>query len=57
MVKIYLDLDDGSREDPYFYLAPHVDKDDRMRDTYISHVSGYASWGASSTTLYKERKK
>jgi len=32
MAKIYLDLDDGPKDDRDFYLVTHVDKDDRMRD-------------------------
>jgi len=35
MAKIYLDLDDGPKDDPDFYLVAHVDKDDRMTDAYI----------------------
>ena len=34
MAKIYLDLDNGSKDDPDFYLVAHIDKDDRMRDAY-----------------------
>jgi len=36
--KIYLDLDDGPKDDPDFYLVAHVDKDDRMRDAYITCI-------------------
>jgi len=32
MAKIYLDLDDGPKDDPDLYLVAHVDKDNRMRD-------------------------
>ena len=28
MAKIYLDLEDGPKDDPAFYLIAHVDKDD-----------------------------
>jgi len=36
IAKIYLDLEDGGKEDPDFYLAAHVNKDYRMRDAYIA---------------------
>jgi len=35
MAKIYLNLEDGPKDDPDFYLIAHVDKDDRMRDAYV----------------------
>jgi len=35
MAKIYLDLDEGPKDDPDLYIVAHVDKDDRMRDPYI----------------------
>jgi len=38
MAKIYLDLDDGPKDDPDFYLVAHIDKDDRMRDAYITYI-------------------
>jgi len=38
MAKIYLDLYDGPKDDPDFYLVAHVDKDDRMRDAYIACI-------------------
>jgi len=38
MAKIYLDLDDGPKDDPDFYLMAHVDKDDKMRDIYIACI-------------------
>jgi len=44
MPKIYLDLDDGPIDDPDFYLAPQVDKDDRMRDAYIACIRICPMW-------------
>jgi len=38
IVKIYLDLEDGPKEDPDFYLAAHVDNDNRMQDVYIALI-------------------
>jgi len=38
MAKIYLDLEDGPKEDSDFYLAAHINNDDRMRDTYITYI-------------------
>jgi len=34
MANIYLDVEDGSKDDPDFHLNTHIDKDDRMRDVY-----------------------
>jgi len=44
MAKIYLDLDDGPKDDTDFYLIAHVDKDDRMRDAYISCIRIFPMW-------------
>jgi len=41
MAKIYIDLEDGPKDGPDFYLVSHVDKDDRMRDAYIACISIY----------------
>jgi len=38
MAKIHLDLDDGPKEDPDFYLVANIDKVDRMRDAYIACI-------------------
>jgi len=44
MAKIYLNLDDGPKDDPDFYLVAHVDKDDRMRDAYIACIRICPMW-------------
>jgi len=44
MPKIYLDLEDGPQDHPAFYLVAHLDKDDRMRDTYIASIRIYPMW-------------
>jgi len=44
MAKIYPDLDDGTKDDPDFYLVAHVDKDDRMRDAYIVCIRICPMW-------------
>jgi len=44
MAKIYLDLDDGPKDYPDFYLAAHVDKHDRMRDAYIAYIRICPMW-------------
>jgi len=44
MAKIYLDLEDGPKDDPDFYLVAHVDKDDRMRDAYIACIRICPMW-------------
>jgi len=36
MAKIYLNIEDGPKDDPDYNLIAHVDKDNRMRDTYIA---------------------
>jgi len=44
MAKIYLDLDDGPKDDSDFYLVAQVDQDDRMRDTYIACIRICLMW-------------
>jgi len=44
MAKIYLELEDGSKDDPDFYLAVYVDQDDRMRDAYIAWIRICPMW-------------
>jgi len=44
MAKIYLDLEDGPKDDPDFYLVAHVDKDDRMRNAYIACIRICPMW-------------
>jgi len=44
MAKIYLDLDDGPKDDPDFYLVAYVNKDDRMRDAYIACIRICLMW-------------
>jgi len=44
MAKKYLDLDDGPKDDPDFYLVAHVDKDDRMRNAYIACIRICPMW-------------
>jgi len=44
IAKIFLDLDDGPKDDPDFYLVAHVDKDDRMRDAYIACIRICPMW-------------
>jgi len=41
MAKIYLDLEDGLKDDPNFYFAAHIDKDDRFRDAYVACIRLY----------------
>jgi len=48
MANIYLDLQDGSKDNPDFYLVAHVDNDHRMRDTYIACIRICTMW----TQLY-----
>jgi len=38
MAKIYLDPEDGPKKDFDIYLVAHMDKDYRMRDTYIAYI-------------------
>jgi len=44
MAKTYLDLDDGPKDDPDFYLVTDVDKDDRMREPYIACIRICPMW-------------
>jgi len=44
MIKIYLNLEDGPKGDPDFYLITHIDKDDSMRDAYITYISICPMW-------------
>jgi len=44
LVKIYLEDDDGLKDDPDFYLVTHIDKDDRMRDAYIAWIRICPMW-------------
>jgi len=44
MAKIFLDLDDGPKDDPDLYLVAHIDKDDRMRDAYIACIRICPMW-------------
>jgi len=44
MAKIYLDLDDGPKDDPDFYPVPHVDKDDRIRDDSLACIRICPMW-------------
>jgi len=44
MAKIYLDLVDGPKDDPDFYLVAHVNKHDRMMDAYIACIRICPMW-------------
>ena len=44
MAKIYLDLEDGPKDDSDFYAVSLVDKDDRMRDAYIACIRICPMW-------------
>ena len=44
IVKIYLYLKDGPKEDTDFYLTINIDKDDKMCDTYIVYISIFPMW-------------
>jgi len=44
MTKIYLDLWDGPKDDPDFYLVTHIDKDNRLRDAYITCIRICPMW-------------
>jgi len=44
MAKQYLDLEEGPKDDPDFYLVAHVDKDDRMRDASIACIRICPMW-------------
>ena len=56
MAKIYLHLEDGPKDDPDFYLAAHVDNDDRMRDAYIACIRICPMW-SQFYNPHKGRKK
>jgi len=47
--KIYLDLEDGTKDILDFYLVAHVNKDDRMRNAYIAYIRICPLW----SQLYK----
>jgi len=38
MAKIYLDPEHGHKDDHHFHPVNHIDKDDRMRDPYITCI-------------------
>jgi len=70
MAKIYLDLEDGPKDDPDFYLVADIDKDERMRDANIACITICPMWsqlfnahegrrGVSKDNefLYKENEK
>jgi len=42
--KIYLDLEDGPKHDPDFYLISYVEKDDKMRDAYVACIRICPMW-------------
>jgi len=44
MAKIYLDLEDGPKDDPDILLIAHVDKDDRIRVAYIACIRICPMW-------------
>jgi len=44
MANINLELDDGPKDDPDFYIVAHVDKDNRMRDVYIASIRICPMW-------------
>jgi len=44
MAKIYLDLEDGPKDDSDFYLVAQVNKDDRLRDAYIACIRICPMW-------------
>jgi len=44
MAKIYLDLDEGPKDVPNFYLVAYVEKDDRMRHAYIACIRKCPIW-------------
>jgi len=70
MPKRYLDLEDGPKDDPNFYLVANDDKDNTMRDAYIASIRichmGSQLYNASEGTngasrdnglLYKKNEK
>jgi len=44
MAKIYLDLEDGPKDNPDFYLVAHANTDDRIRDAYIAWIRICPMW-------------
>jgi len=44
MAKIYLDLEDDHKDDSDFYLVAHVNKEDGMRDAYITYIRICPMW-------------
>jgi len=44
MAKIYLDLEEGTKDDPDFYLVAYLDKDDRLRDACITCIRICLMW-------------
>jgi len=44
MAKIYLDFEDSLKDDADFYLIANIDKDDRMRDAYITCIRISLMW-------------
>jgi len=44
MAKIYLDPEDGPNDDPDFYLVANLDKEERMRATYIACIRMCPMW-------------
>jgi len=44
IAKIYLDLEDGPKDDPDCYLVVKVDQGDRMRDAYIACIRICPMW-------------
>ena len=44
MAKIYINLEDGPKEDLDFYLASHVDNYDTLRDAYITYIRICPIW-------------
>jgi len=70
MAKIDLDLEDGFKDDPDFYLIAHLEKYDGMRDAYIAWIRICQIWSQlynapegkkcvrkDNGFLYKKREK
>jgi len=70
MTNTYLDFEDSPKDNTDFYLFAHIDKDDRMRDSYITCIRICPIWsqlynapegkkGVSKDNgfLYKKNKK
>ena len=51
MAKIYLDLKDGPKDDPDFYLTAHINKHDRMKHAYITCIRICPMWSQLYNTL------